>query len=110
MKLTVTRKLGITGLVETLSVDSGALAPDDAHTLRTNVEAADLLVPRPAAVDRTYADAVEYELAVEDAGRSNRVVVSEAQLPPAVRSLITWLESVPGGQRHVGPPADPAGP
>lgn len=103
MKLSVTRSIGMTGLVETISVDSETLARVDADALRANVEKVDLFALRIGPIEARHADAVDYELTVEDAGRSNRVLISEAQLSAVIRSLIKWLESVPGSEKRLEP-------
>ena len=106
VKLTVVRGGGIAGLVTTTTADSDALAPEEADALRSKVEGSGLMhMPARVAGPTPQPDAFNYEVTVEDDnGRTQRVSLSEDALPASVRSLISWLDSVPGKQERIGPP------
>ena len=98
---------GFAGLVSTTVADESALAPEDAETLRSKVEEAglfDLSPKRSAARGPAQPDRGSYELVVEDGDRQNRLVLGEGELPPSVRSLISWVQSVPGREKGVSGP------
>lgn len=95
---------GLAGLVTTTTADSEALAPKDAEALRARVEGSGLLqLPARSADPTRYPDAFDYAVTVEDAGLTQQVSLTEDALPPAIRSLISWVDAVPGHQDTVGP-------
>lgn len=87
----------------TTAADTAVLAPNDADAMRDKVREAGLLDAAPDA-GPAMPDAQSYEVTVEDAGRRHRAVFSEATLPPGARSLISWIDAVPGREETVGPP------
>lgn len=95
---------GILGLVTTTTADSGELAPDDADALRAQVDGCGLLQLAGRAGATSSPDAFAYEIIVDDGERSQKVALAENDLPDDVRSLISWLDAVPGRQQRVGPP------
>lgn len=96
---------GILGLVTTTTADSGALSPDDADALRRNVERSGLLrLPDHLGGTTQQPDAFDYEITVDDGDRTSKVVLSEGALPEEVRSLISWITSVPGHRQSISPP------
>ncbi len=105
MKVTVVRGGGIAGLVTTTSVDSSTLAPEEADALRTKVEGSGLMqLPARVSGPTSYPDALNYQVTVEDGDRVQKVSLSEDAVPDTVRSLISWLDKVPGRQERVAPP------
>jgi hypothetical protein len=103
--VTVTRGGGLAGLVSTTTADTEALAPGDAEELRTKVEGSGLLqMPARVSGPRAHPDAFDYAVTVEDGERTQTVSLSEDALPASVRSLISWLDSVPGHQEGIAPP------
>jgi hypothetical protein len=112
MKLTVAQGGGFAGLVRTVSADSASLAPEHAEELRRRVEASGLLgLPPRLGAAADHADRIDYAVTVEDGDRRHTVVTSADAVPDGVRSLISWLDSVPGHQEQLGPPGTgaPAG-
>ncbi|MDP9842390.1 protealysin inhibitor emfourin [Streptosporangium lutulentum] len=105
MKVSIVRGGGFAGLVTITTVDSASLTPGDAATLRAKVEQAGLSEPpgreggSPPMPDR-----FDYEVTVEDRGRAHTVRVSEQDLSAPLRSLIAYVDSLPGRQERVGPP------
>ncbi|MDQ4133582.1 MAG: hypothetical protein M3179_10350 [Actinomycetota bacterium] len=105
MKVTVVRGGGIAGLVTTTSADTNALPPEQADALRTQVEGSGLMhLPARVSGPTAQPDAFAYQVTVEDGDRVQKVSLSEDALPPAVRSLISWLDSVPGREQRIAPP------
>ena len=108
MRVVVVRGGGIAGLVMTTSADSDALSPQDAEALRAKVEESGLFdLPDRLSGPTAQPDAFDYEVTVDDGARIKRVTLTEDVVPPGVRALITWLESVPGHQESIGPPGGP---
>lgn len=104
LKVSVVRGGGLTGLVITTSVDSAALSREDADTLRTRVDGAALADLPPTTSRPGQPDAESYRITVEDNGQRNTIVLTERDVSPPVRSLISWVESAPGRQESVNPP------
>ncbi|MDQ6947351.1 MAG: hypothetical protein M3256_14045 [Actinomycetota bacterium] len=94
---------GMVPVVITTVADTASLSSEDSDTLRARVEDAGLF-----ALSVTPSDAMpgqpRYQITVEEDGRENQVVLNDTALPENVRSLISWIESVPGHEQHVGPP------
>ncbi len=112
MKVSIIRGGGLAGLVTKTDVDADALAVEDANELRAKVEQAGVF-DLPGRLgggshQPDQADRFQYKVTVEDEGREHTVLASEEALPPEVRSLVSWVKTVPGRQEHVGPPG--AGP
>ncbi|MEV0051542.1 protealysin inhibitor emfourin [Saccharopolyspora shandongensis] len=103
LRVSIVRGGGLAGLVITTAVDTSALTEEDAATLRDLVRAADL-ENVPPSTRAAMPDAQSYEITVESGETSRTVVLTERDLSAAVRSLITWIESVPGHERSVRPP------
>ena len=105
MKITVVRGGGIAGLVTTTSADSTALAPADAEALRARVEGARLWdLPTRLTGPTSLPDAFDYQIIVEDGGRTKTLSVAEDAVSPSLRSLVEWLGSVPGHEDTISPP------
>jgi hypothetical protein len=105
MKLSVVRAGGVSGIVSRTEVASGALKPEDAEALQNKVRESGILdMSAEPSQQRPVPDEFQYELTVEDGDRTHTVRAPEGELPQNVRSLITWADSVPGGERKLGPP------
>jgi hypothetical protein len=88
--------------VITTTVDSAKLTPEQAETLRAMVGEANLagLVPREGGL--VHPDAGGYRVTVDYGdGSSQSVVVPELGMPDPVRSLISWIQSVPSREETV---------
>ncbi|KAA9161647.1 hypothetical protein FPZ12_014165 [Amycolatopsis acidicola] len=103
LKVTVVRGGGITGLVVTTVADSDALAPADAETLGRKVREAGLLDALPG-VGEPLPDAQTYEITVDFGRQRTHAVVADGAMPPGVRALLSWVESVPGREETVSRP------
>jgi hypothetical protein len=107
VKVTVVRGGGLAGLVTTTTADSDALAPDDAEALRAKVQGSGLLqLPARVSGPTRQPDAFDYAVTVEDGDHTQQVSLTEDALPPAVRSLISWVDTVPGRRDLIGPPGE----
>jgi galactose-1-phosphate uridylyltransferase len=111
LRVSITRGGGLAGLVITTAVDTSTLTEKDAATLREMVRAANLehVVPSSTSAaipdEQTYEiDEQTYEITVESEEISRTVVMSERDLTAAIRSLMAWVESVPGHERTIRPP------
>jgi hypothetical protein len=105
MKVSIVRGGGFAGLVTVITVDSASLTPEDAAMLRAKVEQAGLFGP-PGRGDGPdpRPDRFDYEVTVEDQGQVRTARVSETGLSGPLRSLISYVSSLPGRQEQVGPP------
>jgi hypothetical protein len=109
MKLTVVRGGGLAGTVVKTELASGDLSPEDAKTLHKLVQDAGLLERGEREPPPSRPDELSYRLTLEHAGRSHTVNLAESTMPEAVRSLISWSDSVPGGRTGIEPAGPPAG-
>lgn len=107
MRVSIVRQGGFAGLTTATTLDSAALAADGEAELRRLVEGAGVFeLPEGRAAAR-QPDRFGYALTVEDGERRRTVRLAEEELPPAVRSLISWVERAPGRQRQGRPPGGP---
>ena len=105
MKLSIVRGGSIAAIVTRIEVSTDSLSPEDARALHSKVGEAGILglsddVPATA----QHPEDLLYELTVEDEGRVHTVRLSESTLPEAVRLLIAWADSVPGGEATIEAP------
>ncbi|HET7488885.1 MAG TPA: protealysin inhibitor emfourin [Acidimicrobiales bacterium] len=103
MKVTVEQGGGMVPVVITTVADAAALSAADAATLRAMVDDAGLLALASSAGE-AHPDRPSYHLVVEHEGGRHEVAFDDASIPDAVRSLVSWVSSVPGHEEHVGPP------
>jgi hypothetical protein len=108
MKLSVVRGGGVAGTVVRTDLASGDLSPEDAGTLHELVRDAGLLEGGQREPPPARPDEPSYKLTVEHAGHSHTVSLTESTMPEAIRSLISWSDSVPGGKTRIEPPGPPA--
>jgi hypothetical protein len=88
--------------VITTTVDSATLTPEQAETLRAKAGEANLAGLVPHEDGPAQPDAGGYRVTVDyDDGSSQTAVVPELAMPDAVRSLITWVQSVPTREETV---------
>lgn len=92
------------GIVTKTELVSDDLSPEDAKTLHEMVKDAGVFELHEAEPRPTHADELSYELTVEHEGRRRTVNLGESTMPEAVRSLIAWSGSVPGGRTRIDPP------
>lgn len=104
LRVSITRGGGLAGLVITTAVDTSTLTEKDAATLREMVRAANLEHVVPSSTSAAIPDEQTYEITVESEETSRTVVMSERDLTAAIRSLMAWVESVPGHERTIRPP------
>lgn len=104
LRVSITRGGGLAGLVITTAVDTSTLTEKDAATLREMVRAANLEHVVPSSTSAAIPDEQTYEITVESEEISRTVVMSERDLTAAIRSLMAWVESVPGHERTIRPP------
>jgi hypothetical protein len=96
VKVSIVRGGGLAGIVKTTAVDAAALSPEDAQTLRDKVEEARIFdLPAELTAGGAQKDRFSYSLTVEDVGRKHTVLASEEAIPVGVRSLVSWLGTVP---------------
>lgn len=103
MKLEIVQGGGLVPIVTTTVADSTKLAPQHAKALRAKVEEADLF-GLSSRRSQAQPDRPSFQITVEDEDRQAELHFDDANLPDAVRSLVSWVSSVPGRQQQVGPP------
>ncbi|HEY9521847.1 MAG TPA: protealysin inhibitor emfourin [Thermopolyspora sp.] len=110
MRVSIVRGGGIAGLVMNTTADSASLAPEDADLLRAKVEQAGLFEAggddreRPSEPGRERPpERFDYELRVEDQGRTHTLRLGERDLTGPQRALISYVGSVPGHREEVTP-------
>ena len=108
MKVTIVRGGGLAGIVTETEVDSDQLTPEDADTLEVQVKDAGLSSVSDDETPPSHADEVSYRVTVDDGGESQSVTLREGSMPDAVRSLIAWIDTVPGHKKRISPPRPPA--
>ncbi len=108
MKVIVVRGGGLAGIVTETEVDSDQLSADDSNALEEKVRDAGLSELAEDPSPPSYPDEVSYRVTVEDGERSRSVTLREGTMPDTVRSLIAWLDAVPGHQKRISPPGPPA--
>jgi Emfourin len=102
MKVSIVRGGGLAGLVKTTAVDTDALSPEDAQLLREKVEAAGISdLPGELTSGGQQKDRFSYALTVEDAEGEHTVQASEEALPARIRSLVSWLDTVPQREERI---------
>ncbi|MFI6512016.1 protealysin inhibitor emfourin [Streptosporangium sp. NPDC050855] len=105
MKVSIVRGGGIAGLVTVVTADSASLSRPEAAELRARVERAGLTGEPPSPPPVTARpDRFDYELTVEDESGVHTVRASEGTLSAPLRSLISYVTSLPGRQQRIGPP------
>jgi hypothetical protein len=105
MRVSIIRGGGFAGLVKTITVDSARLSPQDAVTLAAKVEEARLFdYPPEGTTGAGKPDAFTFLVTIEDRRRRHRVAFEEESLPRGVRSLISWIGSIPGREEKLEPP------
>ncbi len=102
MKVTIVRGGGIAGISTTTSLQSTALSPERARELEQKVRDAGLLgaggadagsSPAPASAP-PHPDDLLYSITVEADGGERTARFTDSALPPAVRSLVEWIDSI----------------
>ena len=107
MKISVVRGGGLSGVMQTTTADSDALAPHDGEALRAKVHQASFFdLPPDAGGSPGGADRFVYAVTVEDDDRAHTVRRAEPDLPDGLGALIDWVSSVPGRRDELSPPGD----
>ncbi|MBI5444389.1 MAG: hypothetical protein HY900_24660 [Deltaproteobacteria bacterium] len=100
MKITFERTGGFGNIRLSATIEEEALSPDDARELRRLLADAGVdSLPSRLVPERPGPDRFQYELTVEEGGRSHRVTVSEEAMPNTLRPLIRWLTEAARGAR-----------
>ena len=108
MKVTVVRGGGLAGIVTETEVDSDQLTSEDADALEAQVNDAGFSSLSDDESPPSHPDEVSYRVTVDDGSRSQSVTLRESTLPDAVRSLIAWIDAIPGHKKRISPPGPPA--
>jgi hypothetical protein len=105
MKVSVVRGGGFAGLITTTTADSEALPPEHAGALEEKVNQSGVLdLPEKLSGPTRQPDRFNFEVTIEKEGRTHKVVAAEEELPENLKSLISWVDSVPGADKKVGRP------
>lgn len=90
LKVSVVTGGGFAGLVRTVSADTDALPGADAERLRTAVGR---LPKEVAPAARSFPDAQQYKVTIDDDGRTTTLSFTDADIPDEARALISLLQS-----------------
>jgi len=93
VRLEIVRGGGLAGLVSRTELDSADLPAPDAERLAALCQAADL--PEPGAPSSGAADALLYEITLEDAAGRRTARYSDATLPPQAQALVEFVDERP---------------
>jgi hypothetical protein len=103
MKIKFERSGGFAGLRLAQTVDSAALAPEDAKKLQQLVQAARFATLPPSfTTSRPDPDRFRFLLTVEAEGKAHTVEVDEGAIPASLQALIKWL--IAYGRKTASPP------
>lgn len=92
-------------MVTTTTADSEALSPEHAGALEAKIDESGVLnLPAEISGPTRQPDRFNYEVTIEKEGRIHKIVAAEEELPENLKSLILWVDSMPGADRRVGPP------
>jgi hypothetical protein len=91
MHISLERSGGFAGIPLSVTVDTDTLTPEDAVQLQQLVEAAHFFELPKVFPATPQPDRFQYQISVEESGRSRSVSVGETAVPPSLRPLINWL-------------------
>jgi hypothetical protein len=92
MKIRFERSGGFAGMLVTTTVDTEALAPEEAQQLRLSIEEADFFaLPRKLTAPSPGADHFQYNITVESEGRRHTIETTDVAAPEALRPLLRRL-------------------
>ncbi|ABA22557.1 conserved hypothetical protein [Trichormus variabilis ATCC 29413] len=102
MRVLLERTGGFTGISKKINIDTSQLPPQQAEELSRLVTAAGLFqlptlqgdgVPPTVnyGLNPTAGDRFQYQITLEDNGKTHTIIVNEAVLPHSLKMLIEWL-------------------
>jgi hypothetical protein len=92
MKVRFVRTGGVAGMRLAVTLDSETLSAREAARLKRLIgRAASIEASPPATGPRPGADRFQYRLTVEEGGRTRRLELDDASVPPALRPLLDYL-------------------
>ncbi|MCI0525452.1 MAG: hypothetical protein L0Y75_09345 [Acidobacteria bacterium] len=91
MRVKVKRSGGIAGLKVGAEVDSDQLSAAESQEMKGLVERANLFDQPARPGDRSMPDQFQYEITVEDQGKSHSFVTSDAAASDELLDLVDWL-------------------
>lgn len=94
------------GLVQTTVADSEVLSPEDAEQLRAKVKEAQLFSTPRQTSSSNQPDRFHYAVTVEDNDGKHTVFLNGEDLPDTVRSLISWVSSLPSREDRLSSPGE----
>jgi hypothetical protein len=100
MRIDFSRSGGVAGMTMRTSVDVDTLPADVRRQVCDWVEASDFFsLPAQPAAGSGGADRFNYEIRIEDTGRSHSISIGEADAPQTLRPLLDWLNRTARGNR-----------
>jgi len=103
VRLEIVRGGGLAGLVSRTELDSADLPAPEAERLAELCRSADLAEPGDPAPPGA-ADALLYEITLEDAGGRRTARYSDATLPAPAEALVAFVDERPERTTRVAPP------
>lgn len=90
MRIVCERSGGFAGLTTRAEVDTAHLSPADARKLKQMVEESRLL-EQPARAADLMPDQYQYDLTIEDGGRTHTVQTNDAAASEETMKLVDWV-------------------
>ncbi len=92
MKALVVRTGGFAGIQMTTTVDTAALSPEDVLQFQQLIKSSGFFsLPATITASKAQPDRFQYQVTIEDGGKSHTVTVSESSLPSSVKPLLDFV-------------------
>jgi hypothetical protein len=104
VRLEIIRGGGLAGLVSRTELDSADLPAPDAERLAALCRAAELAEPGGTSASPAAADALLYEITLDDTAGRRTARYSDATLPPPAQALVEFVDGRPERTTSVAPP------
>lgn len=103
MKVSITKGGTMLPVLTTTELDDEALSVDDTATFRGLVEKAGVGTRPPPAPTRAQPDRGGYSITIDDTGKKSITSIADADLEPAVRALVDFVDHHPEATRRTEP-------
>jgi hypothetical protein len=102
MRVNLKKSGGIAGLKVRAEVDSEQLSPARAREMKKLVEQANLFDQPAKPGGRSMPDQFQYEITVEDQGKTHSFVTNDAAASDDLLELVDWLVAAARKQKNEG--------
>lgn len=91
MRVTVQRSGGFTGIPLIKSIDGASMSPQEETQLRKMIDEADFFQLPSTIQTIPEPDRFQYQITIEQEGKSHSVTCAETAIPPKLKPLLNWL-------------------